>query len=1000
MEKRPNPLAKFLNSLLEGKSGGLVLNVLIVVLLIAILLLPPVSAQDRVLDAGYMTIGAGEGGSVLDTDGMQVTLLPEGLENDVKLKEESVPMASFLEGSAGKDLKEAAQTLPSTLHVKSPIYQISAKGSVPTAVVLSVPIPNNAEPYETLSLYSWNGGEWEFLPSQVILEDDIVEARLDYLPETVAAFQTTPRPPQVSAELPDYVSLPELGGQALTELNPQGYYLGSENDVVGELPSLPDTEGQESFRVLPTLRNWTDDGVVRSDLVDNMLVVVESRDAHVQTIVDLVVAEMYAGIDLDYRGINPELRQEMTDFVESLADQLHANGKRLTLHVEAPTQVAEDRWETGAYDWKALGRAADGFKFPAHQDPRAYVPGGQMEALLWWAAAEVERYKLQPVFTARSVENAGGVLLERTYRDALAELSKLALKAGDDLLIPGEQLTVALETAGVQFDPATGCYWFTHVDETSGQERTVWLEDASSLSRKLDLLGRFNVGGVAVRALWDQGNDPRIWDLVRDYQASARAEVTSVDSSFSVVWSVENTSDGQLSEETGSIEQRDYTWTAPTQPGAYEIGVSIVANDGRVRAGGERLAVLVQEPTPTPTPTPTLTPTPLPTATPLPTSTPVPTPTPKPTAKPRTTTSTKPSQPSQPSNPPPNTNFGYGIQAHMVHNGQAGTVMGKIKDMGFGWVKQQVEWKHFEQSKGNYEWGALDEIVGAANAAGVKVLWSVVNAPAWARAGQDLSVGGPPNNPQDLADFLGAMAGRYCGSSVKAIEVWNEQNLHYEWGNMRIDPAAYMNLLKPSYNRIKSACSGMIVVSGALTPTGAPPPRAMDDVKYLDGMYQNGLKNFSDAIGAHPSGYNVAPWVKGGQEACDFITKQGSSFRGPCNTLHRSWSFNGTLSQYYGVMVKHGDGRKKIWPTEFGWATNWIGDASYGYAQDNTRQEQAEWTVRAYQLMKQWGFIGVAFLWNLNFEVVAPGTEKAQWGIVNGDWSPTQTYNMLKSMLK
>jgi len=336
----------------------------------------------------------------------------------------------------------------------------------------------------------------------------------------------------------------------------------------------------------------------------------------------------------------------------------------------------------------------------------------------------------------------------------------------------------------------------------------------------------------------------------------------------------------------------------------------------------------------------------------------------------------------------------------MVHNGQAGAVMNQTNGLGFGWVKQQVEWKHFEAAQGAYEWGALDEIVAAANAAGVKILWSVVNAPVWARAGQDLTVGGPPNNPQDLANFMGALAGRYCGSSVKAIEVWNEQNLHYEWGNMTINPAAYVNLLKPSYNKIKSVCPGMIVVSGALTPTGAPPPLAMDDYAYLEGMYQAGVKNYSDAIGAHPSGYNVAPWVKGMQDACDFITAQGSSFQGPCNTLHHSWSFYATLNGYYKIMQKYGDGRKKIWPTEFGWATNWTGDPSYGYAADNTRAEQAEWTVRAYQLMKQWGFVGVAFLWNLNFEVVASGTEKAQWAIVNGDWSPTQTYNALKNMAK
>lgn len=1002
MGEKQNPLTRLLDGLLEGRTGGVVLNVLIAVLMVVALLLPPVSAQERIFEAGYVPIDRDEGGSVSDADGMQVTLLPEGMTDNIKLKEESVPRASFVDGYAGKELKEAAQVVPSHLYIKSPIYQLGVKGDQPSEVLISVPIPNEAEPYETLSLYEWTGEEWRFVPSTIIVEDDVLEARLDYVPQTLAAFQSTGHPPQVSAELPEYVSLPDLGGQALTELNPLGYYLGPENDVTGQLPSLPAPEGQESYRVLPTLRNWTDDGVVRSDLVDNMLVLPENQAAHVQAIIDLVVREMYAGIDLDYRGINRDLRADYTAFVQQLAEGLRANGKRLTIHVEAPVQIAEDRWETGAYDWKALGRIVDGFKFPAIQDPAAYALGGQMEALLWWAVGQVERYKLQPMFTARSVENSGGVLMERTYRDALAELSKVALRQGDEMLVPGEEITVGLDTAGVQLDPATGRYWFTYVDQASGQQRTVHLEDASSLSRKLELLSRFSLGGVTVRALWDEGNDPRIWELVREYQSSAQAAVSPVDSKFAVVWSVEGQA-GYLQEQTAGLEQKDYTWSAPDQPGEYEIGAAIVANDGQTVAGSSRVAVLVEEPTPTPTPTPSPTPQPTDTPVPTPTATPEPTATPRPAPKPAASSSSSSSSSSSPpaaSSSAPNPGFGYGLQAHMVHNGQAGMVMSKVKDIGFGWVKQQVEWKHFETAKGAYDWGALDEIVAAANGAGVKVMWSVVNAPAWARGGQDLSVGGPPNNYGDLADFLGAIAGRYCGSSVKAIEVWNEQNLHYEWGNMKIDPAAYMNLLKPAYNKIKGACPGMIVISGALTPTGAPPPKAMDDVKYLEGMYQNGLKSYCDAVGAHPSGYNVAPGIKGGQAACDFITQQGSSFRGPCNTLHRSWSFNATLSQYYAVMKKYGDGSKKIWPTEFGWATNWIGDASYGYAADNTRDEQAKWTVEAYKLMKSWGFVGVAFLWNLNFEVVAPGTEKAQWAIVHGDWSPTATYNALKAMPK
>jgi hypothetical protein len=290
-----------------------------------------------------------------------------------------------------------------------------------------------------------------------------------------------------------------------------------------------------------------------------------------------------------------------------------------------------------------------------------------------------------------------------------------------------------------------------------------------------------------------------------------------------------------------------------------------------------------------------------------------------------------------------------------------------------------------------------DNLIGAYNAPDVKVLWTVVNAPAWSRTGQDLNVGGPPNNPQDFADFLGALASRYCGSSVKAIEVWNEQNLHYAWGSLRIDPAAYMNLLKPAYTAIKSTCPSMIVVSGAPTPTGAPPPRAMDDYAYLEGMYQNGLKNYSDAIGAHPSGFNVAPWVAGGQAACDFITQQGSVYQGPCNTKHHSWSFYATLNGYYRIIQKYGDGGKKIWPTEFGWAVSTDPASGYEYALDNAYEEQAQWTVEAFRWSKDSGWIGPMFLFNLDFGATATHSPTAYWSLLRPS-GPVPAYDAISNI--
>jgi hypothetical protein len=345
-------------------------------------------------------------------------------------------------------------------------------------------------------------------------------------------------------------------------------------------------------------------------------------------------------------------------------------------------------------------------------------------------------------------------------------------------------------------------------------------------------------------------------------------------------------------------------------------------------------------------------------------------------------------------------NFGYGVQAHMVHNDQAGKVMQMTTGMGFNWVKQQIEWKVFEANQGQIDWGSMEGIVNAANGAGVNLLFSIVNAPDWAREpGFDRSVGGPPQDPQTFANFLGAVAGRYCGSSVKAIEVWNEQNLHYEWGNKPLNAGEYVALLRPSYAAIKGACPSMKVISGALTPAGNNGNYAIDDMVYLEQMFQAGLNNYADGIGAHPSGYNVPPsytW----QNACEAIQRYGNSFNGACDSPHHSWSFRSTMEGYRNLAVKYGAGNKRIWPTEFGWAAGGAFDPRYAYANDNSYEEQAAWTVEAYQMMRNWGWVGPAFLWNLNFRVVANGTEKAQWGIVNNDWSPLPIFHALRDMPK
>jgi len=346
-----------------------------------------------------------------------------------------------------------------------------------------------------------------------------------------------------------------------------------------------------------------------------------------------------------------------------------------------------------------------------------------------------------------------------------------------------------------------------------------------------------------------------------------------------------------------------------------------------------------------------------------------------------------------PSTPPSGTSgLRYGMQVHMFDQDQT-RVLNALKGANFDWMKQQVRWDTIETSKGSFSWGALDSIVNNAQAQGVKILFSVVAAPKWATGGNPVS--GPPNNYDDLADFFRALATRYQGR-VQAYEVWNEENLWYEWGGYgKLNAASYVDMLRRSYQAIKAADPNAIVVSGALTPTGVNDGyNAIDDVVYLDQMYQAGLKNYCDAIGGHMSGYNNAPddWV-------DRNTVNTPGYKG-----HPSFYFR-RIDQLHDVMAKYGD-NKQLWLTEYEWGSiDHLPDAlkSYDWTTQLSEQQVADFFVSSIQSIRaQRPWVGAIFIWNLNWRTFADKykQEQAIFGILNEDWTPRIIYTALRDMPK
>lgn len=924
---------------MESRPGGWFINLLVIPLLVLFaLVLPPLALPQRLFGAGFTGVSPSDGGGVAAKDGTLFSIPAGSIKNGVSVKLTTQPRDVFMNSAMAK-------SLPAVLDVKSPLYQPSLQGQMPSLAVLSIPVPEGADPLATLDVYGYTGKKWTKLPFQIYPDsEDPGLLRLETylsgaLPDGVVVAQTQAQTPAISADLSAKSTLPAPAASLLAEVNPLGLTIADAGGIAGNVPSVPEAGANSPYQVLPTIGNVLGDQL-RSDLTDAMVTNADTRKQHVQALVDLAVEKLYPGLNIDYQGITADNRGDFTSFVHELADALHAKDKLLSVTVAMPTAKSADTWDTGAFDWAALGSYADIVKIPLPMARDAYAGNPPLvENYLLWAVGQVDRYKIELTFSASGRDEFGTSYAPISFSNALKLMGPLNTSSTVE---PGAQATFdlpKLRQTGLKYDAPSGVYVFTYNDDRQ-QAHTVVLENADSVSKKIALALEYNLRGVALRDIINDGVDSRAWEALKQYR---QTQAPKYQASPAIMWRVNGQNVGK-----SAITDPKFTWTAPSQGGSAQVEAVLSFDDGKTLAGSSGPTVVqvaaVVVPTAVPTKAPAVAAKP-------------------PTAGQPSAASQQPAAPpaaKQPAAVASNFRganlFNYGAQLNWT-NSDNNSEMDILNSMGFKWAKIQVRWCDIEsQSKGVADFSQTDRLMAAAQAKGIKVMFSIVCAPRWSRKDGGAGGSGPPDNMQDAADFIGGMAATYCSRGLGAIEVWNEFNLLTEWHGKPISAALYMDMLKKSYIAIKQKCPSVVVVSGAPTPTGVTNETAIDDVAFLQQLYANGLKDYSDAIGAHPSGFaNPA-------DAAPGTPNPTGQFQG-----HRSFYFRGTMESYRQIMVANGDGNKQIWPTEFGWGVDPAPKPGYDYEKFITPEQQAAWLVKAYQMMKTWGYVGVAFVWNLDF---------------------------------
>ncbi len=337
----------------------------------------------------------------------------------------------------------------------------------------------------------------------------------------------------------------------------------------------------------------------------------------------------------------------------------------------------------------------------------------------------------------------------------------------------------------------------------------------------------------------------------------------------------------------------------------------------------------------------------------------------------------------------------YGMQAFMWWRPEvAHRDLGLLTQAGFTWVKQDFPWREIEGGgKGAFDWSRTDTIVQMANEEfGVKILARVDRQPAWATGGR-CGVGiemGPPDNLQDYADFLTALATRYQGR-IAAYAIWNEPNLAREWCGEAPDPAAYAELLRVAYEAIKAVDPDAIIISGGLSPTGGPMPTAMEDTEFLAGVYEaagGSLDGYADVVGVHAPGFKAPPETSGDEVMLD----QETFGRGRYFTFRR-------VEDLRAIMEDNGDTARQVAILEMGWTTDPRPESPYSW-HAVTEAEKAEYLVRAFEYAEaNWspwiGLMNVIYLCNYDW---TEADEQYYWCLNSPVYPETLTYDSYEAL--
>lgn len=290
-----------------------------------------------------------------------------------------------------------------------------------------------------------------------------------------------------------------------------------------------------------------------------------------------------------------------------------------------------------------------------------------------------------------------------------------------------------------------------------------------------------------------------------------------------------------------------------------------------------------------------------------------------------------------------------------------------VREMGASWIVEYFPWAYVEPQPGIYDWRHADFVVDTAARQGIEVIARVDYVPQWARPKDTTSRYLDPASYDTFAHFLGEFAARYR-DRVKYISIWNEPNLTAEWGFRPVSPEEYTEMLRLGYAAIKDAAPEVHVLNAGLAPTLEQSDAGLNDLTYLERMYQAGAGRYFDVMNVHAYGYKLPPDDPASPDRINFARTE----------------------LVHALMTRHGDGSKPVLITEGGWNDHPRWTKAVRPAQ------RVQYTLRAYEKAERdWPWVLAVCLWQ--FRLPAPARNyNDYYAFVTPEFTTRPVYDAVK----